>query len=320
MASDIITSIVTGGTNNHATTSEEANAVATDFVTQGVNGAITNTGGVSPATGSFAVNQSGTPAMTVDVSLGTAYITATPSGQASQTLRAKMASNYTAYAITANTSGSTKYDWIYLKLDADKAATPGAAADDVTSLYTSRSTSNSSDDGTPPTYGVVLAVVTVANGASSIVDANISDKRTQSYLNNTDDSITPDMAPDLAKAVNRQDNTTNSVVTDQLVQYGWGKITGDNTNRALFESVTFPVAYDSLPVVITSTVGAITGTADTIDDFNVAPSIVGLAYNISVSGFTAGIRRVSNDGNDPGVLGSNADYSYVWIAIGTKAR
>lgn len=184
MASSIITSIVSGGSNNHATVSEEVNAVATDFVNAGVVGAITNTGGVSPATGSFAINQSGTPAMTVDVSAGQAYVTGTPSGQSSQTLRARMASAYTAYAINANSSGSVKYDWVYLKFDATTAANPSASADDVITLYTSRSTSNTSDNGTPPTYGLVLAVITVANGASSIVNANISDKRVSNTLYN----------------------------------------------------------------------------------------------------------------------------------------
>lgn len=175
---DIITSIVTGGTNNHATVSEEANAFATDFVAAGiVTGNFTNTGGVSPATGSFAINQSATPAMTVDISAGTAYISAIPTGQATQVLRAKMSANTTAYAITANVSGSTKYDWVYLVVDSAKAADPAVAADDVTSLYTSRSTSNSTDNGTPPTYKIPLAVITVTNGATSIVNANITDKR-----------------------------------------------------------------------------------------------------------------------------------------------
>jgi hypothetical protein len=176
-AADIVTGIVTGGVNNAVTVSEQANAYATDLITQGIVSTISNTGGVSPATGGFAVNQSGTPAMTVDVTAGIAYVTGTPSGQASQSLRAKMSANYTAYAISANSSGSTKYDWIYLKLDPTKAAAPAAASTDVINLYTSRSTSNSSDNGTPPTYGLLLAVVTVANAASSIVNANIADKR-----------------------------------------------------------------------------------------------------------------------------------------------
>jgi hypothetical protein len=175
--SDIITSIVTAGVNNHATVSEEANSLPTDLITAGVVGTIGNTGGVSPATGSYAINQSGTPAMTVDITLGRAYITCVPSGQASQSLRARMAANTTAFVINANATGSTRYDWVYLKADATKAAAPSASANDVVSIYVSRSTSNTSDNGTPPTYGLVLAVITVANGATSIVNANITDKR-----------------------------------------------------------------------------------------------------------------------------------------------
>lgn len=172
----IITSTVTGGTNSHATVAEEANVIATDFVTQGVVGAITLNSG-SGGTGSFCVNADASPDMGVTVKAGQAYITATPSSQDSQVLRARASSDYTAYTINANSSGSTKYDWIYLKVDATKANNPASDASDVTSIYTSRSTSNTSDTGTPPTYGLLLAIVTVANAASSITNSNITDKR-----------------------------------------------------------------------------------------------------------------------------------------------
>lgn len=189
-AATIVTSIVTGGSNNAATTSEQANAVATDFVSQGIVGALGNTSGVAPATGGFAVNQDSSPDMGVTVAAGVAYITATPTSQSSQVMRAKMSANYTAYTINANASGSTKYDWIYLSVSATNAANPAVGADNVTSLFTSRSTSISTDTGTPPTYGILLAVVTVANGASSITNANISDRRTQTTLSNGSQSNT----------------------------------------------------------------------------------------------------------------------------------
>lgn len=183
MAATITTSIITGGSNSHATTSAELNRVGTDFASQGVVGALTNTLGVAPSTGAFAVNAQGTPAMLVDVTAGNAWITATPSGQASQLLGVTMTASYTSYAISANASGSTKYDWIYLKVDPAKAGgTEDAAADDVTALYTSRSSSNTADNNAPPTYGILLAIVTVANGASSITNANIADSRTQAYI------------------------------------------------------------------------------------------------------------------------------------------
>lgn len=195
MPSTITTAIVTAGSNSHATTSYEANAYATDFVTQGVVGAITSPGGSSASTGAFAVTQDASPDMGVTVLLGNAYVTGTPSGQASQTLRCYMTTNYTSYTINANASGSTKYDWIYLSFSAGDAANPSAGADNVITLFTSRSTSNTSDTGSPPTYGLLLAVVTVANGASTISNANISDKRAQTTLSLTSTTNTGGWTP-----------------------------------------------------------------------------------------------------------------------------
>lgn len=180
-ANTILTSVVTGGSNNHATVAEEANALATDFVSAGVVGTISLNAG-SGGTGSFAVNADASPDMGVTIKAGQAYITATPSSQGSQVLRARAAADYTTYVINSNSSGSTKYDWIYLSVSATNANTPSATADNVASLVTSRSSSNSADNGTPPTYGILLAVVTVANAASSITNSNISDRRTQASV------------------------------------------------------------------------------------------------------------------------------------------
>ena len=180
----IYANFITGGVNNHTTTSEEANSFATDFVGAGVVGITSNTSGVAPMTGNLAVNAQGTPDMTVAVTAGQAYVTATPSGQGSQKVRVYMSANENV-TIAANSSGSTKYDWVYLKVDAAKAAAPNLAGSDVASLVTSRSTSATTDDGTPPTYGIAIAVVTVANAASSITNGNIKDVRSQSLITYT---------------------------------------------------------------------------------------------------------------------------------------
>lgn len=172
----IYTSLLTAGTHSHEESSENANAFATDFASQGVIGVITNTSGVAPSTGAFAVNAQGTPDMTVAVSSGVAYVSATPTSQNSQRLRIRNTASANV-TISANSSGSTKYDWVYLSVDATKAADPAVNADDVTTLVASRSSSSTSDNGTPPTFGVALAVVTVANGASTITNANIADVR-----------------------------------------------------------------------------------------------------------------------------------------------
>lgn len=178
----IVTSVLTGGVNNHETTSEEANAYATDFVSEGIVGTIGNTSGVAPATGGFAVNAQGTPDNTVAISSGVAYVTATPTSQNSQALRIKNSAS-TNLTISANSSGSTKYDWIYINISATNAANPNIAGDDVATITVSRSSSPSTDDGTPPTYGFPIAVITVANGFSTITNANIRDVRTRTTLN-----------------------------------------------------------------------------------------------------------------------------------------
>jgi len=182
-------SALNGGSNNHPTTSEEANGYATDFVNEGIVGSYTNTNSVAPMTGAFAVNAQGTPDMTVAVTSGVAYVDATPSGQAEQSLRVRLSANQNV-TISANSSGSTKYDWLYIKIDPTNANNPNLAGDDVATLVTSRSTSNTSDDGTPPTYGLLLAIVTVANGASSITNGNIRDARAQASAVSVDTAVT----------------------------------------------------------------------------------------------------------------------------------
>lgn len=178
----IIASVLTGGVSNHPTSSEEVNGVATDFVSEGVVGTFTNTSGVAPATGAFACNASGTPDANINISVGVAYVTATPTSQNSQTIRINCSVTGTL-AISANASGSTKYDWIYISVSATNAANPNTAGDNVATVVASRSSSASTDDGTPPTYGYPIAVVTVANGFTTITNANIRDVRSNSTVN-----------------------------------------------------------------------------------------------------------------------------------------
>lgn len=187
-ANTLLTSVITGGTNSHTTTAEEANAIATDFVTSGVVGAITLNAG-SGGTGSFCVNADASPDMGVTIKAGQAYLSATPSSQNSQVLRVRAAADYTTYVINANASGSTKYDWIYLSISATNANTPSADGSNVASFVTSRSSSNTVDNGTPPTYGLLLAIVTVANGASSITNSNISDQRIGVVIGNANTAL-----------------------------------------------------------------------------------------------------------------------------------
>lgn len=173
----ITTGILQYGTGSHLTSSEEANAIATDLVTAGIVGAVTNTNGVAPTTGGFGVSASGSGGI-LNIAAGVAYVTGTPTSQGSQTLRVKNSAQ-TTVTCASNASGSTKYDHVYIKLDPTNMANPNTAADNVATIVISRSSNALTDDGTPPTYGFKLAVATVANGFGTLTNANVADKRTQ---------------------------------------------------------------------------------------------------------------------------------------------
>lgn len=326
--------VLKGGTNNHLTTAEGLNTHATDFVPEGVVGAITNTSGVAPMTGAFAMNEQATPDMTVAVTAGEAYVTATPTGQASQTLRVDMDANQNV-TISSNSSGSTKYDWVYISIDADNANEPAVGADDVATLVTSRSTSSSTDDGSPPTYGYLLGVVTVANGASSITDANIADKRGQTGLHPASANNeyyhalnSSGLMKGLLKLgsndqlrlsqISRQDDDSNSItntVQEGLsIQLGWGQMLGDASND-MSESVTFDETFTSAPWVLIAALAKKNTTAMSDITNGGAPDLTYMMFaeSISTSGFTAHFK-----GETGTTFLNTRYYAYSWIAIGPK--
>lgn len=79
-------------------------------------------------------------------------------------------------AIASNSSGSTRIDLICLKLD--PGTVPDSTASNVASLIRVAGTPGASQPATPSNH-LLLAVVTVVNGASSIANAAIADSRTQ---------------------------------------------------------------------------------------------------------------------------------------------
>jgi hypothetical protein len=174
-----VTSVVPSGNNNYLTPSLTFNRPATDFILPGVVGYITNTSGVSPSTGFGAVNAQGTPNMSVAVTGPSIYyVNATPSGGTAQTFSVTqdVSENVT---INNNSTGSTVYDFIYLQLSATLLNNPDSADTTVASFFTSRSTTNyaTGNSNGAQANTLLLAVVTVANGASSISNSNITDAR-----------------------------------------------------------------------------------------------------------------------------------------------
>lgn len=169
----------TAGDNNMPTSSENANLYHTDFLgIDGVNGEITNPASGAD-TGSMAVVAQGTPDMTVAVSAGQAYVTATPTGEAERRVRVNLSSS-TNVTIAANSTGSTKYDLVYIKLPADTLADPPATGNwTENTVYLTERMSSSGQTLTDTTNTLLLAEVTVTDGETAIANDEITDKRWQ---------------------------------------------------------------------------------------------------------------------------------------------
>jgi len=308
-------SILQGGTNSHTTTSEEVNYLATDLLSQGINGTLTNTSGVAPATGGFAVNAQGTPNMTVAVSAGTAYVTGTPTSGNSQLFRVKNSAS-TNVTISSNSTGGTRYDWVYIKLDPDKLKDPAVDASDVATMVTSRSTSASTDNGTPPTYGYCVAVVTVANGASSIDNASIADSRVNAgiptaKINDSAVTYAKLLATIFSGQVTSAANAGTWGGTNYYINLGgiklcWG-ISAAGTSIAAGGNSSKTV---TLPTSFFSTVS--TAYATTLDGGGSYENWILSSVNVAPSTTTLTIKSTNT-----GAGASGTTYKVYWLVIGT---
>lgn len=175
---------IQSGTSNYRTPVISFNRLATDLITPGFVGTLTNTSGVAPQTGSFAINAQGTPNMSVAVSLGQLYMSATPSGSTAQTYGVTMDATENV-TISSNSTGSTVYDFIYMKLDTTNLNNPAVDGLNVASFFTSRSTTASVDSNGAQANSLLIGEVAVANNAVSISNANITDRRIQMSINTT---------------------------------------------------------------------------------------------------------------------------------------
>lgn len=86
----------------------------------------------------------------------------------------------TAVTITANTSGSARVDLVCAKMDT--AVPPDEHASNIATLVAVAGTPGAGTPATPDNH-YVLATVAVANGAATIITANITDSRVQSKIN-----------------------------------------------------------------------------------------------------------------------------------------
>ena len=122
--------------------------------------------------------------MSVDVSVGTAYVlnSSWTANSNTHTRYWSVINDATVNAVIgANASGNPRIDIITLKVDT--AATPDGNASNVGSIYVTAGTPAASPVApATPSNHLLLANVAVANGAVSIVTANITDKRVSVYL------------------------------------------------------------------------------------------------------------------------------------------
>lgn len=127
------------------------------------------------------VTQSGTPGMSVQVAPGIIYVENSSWSEDSeeprffQVVRDSIASGV---SISSNPSGSTRIDLICQEID--KITTPNDDADNVVPITVVEGTPGAGVPATPADH-YVLAQVSVASGATSITNGNITDVREQIF-------------------------------------------------------------------------------------------------------------------------------------------
>ena len=127
----------------------------------------------------------------------------------------------TTVTITANTSGSTRIDLICAKMDT--AITPDEHASNIATLVAVAGTPGAGVPATPDNYAK-LAEVEVANGASTIVTADITDSRVQAKINS-------DYIGASVSVTTKGDLQTYSTVPDRLPVGGNGQILSANSSK-----------------------------------------------------------------------------------------
>jgi len=133
--------------------------------------------------------------------------------------------------------------------------------------------------------------------------------------------LDPLKMPSTVKLVNRQDNnSSNGTVSTQRICMGWGWKLGDGTT-AMTKAVTFPITYDSDPLVFISYAGQEVGSDPTaIGDLSSQSGwVIADTSAITTTGFTAGLSRTPKGDGTTQSFGNTVRFGFTWLAIGTKA-
>ena len=135
---------------------------------------LVNTAGVSAGTNDLLVTQSGTPAMTVSVAAGWGWVL----GTTTSTQGMYSTYNDAATTLTVTTANPTNPRIDIVCMSVRDAAYTGASNDVILQVVAGTAAASPTVPATPAS-SIVLAQIAVAAGATSIVNANITDVRTR---------------------------------------------------------------------------------------------------------------------------------------------
>lgn len=179
------------------------------------------------------VTENGSPNMSVNVSAGEVVVKKT--AWSAYSTNTKFYHVINTAAITAGLTiaanpGATRIDLICVKID--EAASPDADASNVATIVVVQGVSGAGVPATPSNH-YKLAEVTVANGATSITNANITDRRATSKLANLlfDEPVLDNTKKLKAKDSSGTTQDLLSVDASNIVQVGDEDLAGINLNK-----------------------------------------------------------------------------------------
>lgn len=184
----------------------------------------------------------------------------------------------------------------------------------ITSITTSGEDNNSNKVRQTSPVPSDIADMTASGTATFNGDVDMSSAGTVSYKT---DSIgqgpleAGSVGPTELAGFPRENDTSHTTVTNPKIQSGWGFFQGDDSNNNINETVTFPEAFSSAPIVLVSSLGQAASSPSDIGDFNNVSKVFGQSEDIGASSFSAAL--LSRDSTN---LSSGAYYGYSWIAIG----
>lgn len=223
-------------------TEGDLSGLASDIIPQ--SGGVVNLSG-----GEALVTESTVPGMSVKIANGRIYIpNSSFSSIDSDTVRnwETVLASQADKTIAANSSGSARVDLVCAKMDTT--IVPDEFASNIATIVIVTGTPGAGVPATPSNH-YKLAEVAVANGASSIVNANITDRRAQIVINT---------AMLTAAGGDVSSNTSSSVDSEVAL---FSSTTGKIIKRATLSGIA--KLTSGVLSVVTAPSGTIVGTTDT---------------------------------------------------------